>query len=259
MYLRYATRKEQNENRVVPETRTGRQVVKYDLDANFIKIWPKINDAAISLKLDKNAITKVCRSKLSKMGGFIWRYYVEYYSEEKWVKIFYPAVNDFYASSCGRIMKSNGFVTFGKTHADRYLYVNFRKKNEDNTFSSIHILVHRIIACAFLGPSELHVNHKDDNKTNNRIDNLEYVTEKENQVHALQTGIVKSSKPVYQFNVQGQCIAKYISINDAARKNNILPSDIIRVCKVNVELVVIQYGVMLTDLFINYLMKSFFI
>lgn len=127
-------------------------------------------------------------------------------------------------------MRSNGSVTYGDQRNERYLYVHFRRKNEDNTYSTIHIFVHRIIACAFIGPSELHVNHKDGNKTNNRIDNLEYVTEKQNQVHALQTGLVKS-KPVYQFNLNGQFVTQYISINDAARQNKIGASDIIRVCK----------------------------
>lgn len=43
-------------------------------------------------------------------------------------------------------------------------------------------LVHRIIAECFFGKSELTVDHLDGNKMNNNINNLEYVTSKENNI-----------------------------------------------------------------------------
>ncbi len=47
-------------------------------------------------------------------------------------------------------------------------------------------LVHRLVAEAFLGKSSLHVNHKNGNKQDNRIENLEFVTPKENTRHAIE-------------------------------------------------------------------------
>lgn len=45
--------------------------------------------------------------------------------------------------------------------------------------------VHRLVAECFVYPSKLQVNHKDKNKQNNNIDNLEYVTNRKNVIHSI--------------------------------------------------------------------------
>lgn len=52
------------------------------------------------------------------------------------------------------------------------------------------IRVHRLVATAFLGFSSLLINHKDGNKKNNKLDNLEYVTAAENSAHASRLGLL---------------------------------------------------------------------
>jgi len=61
--------------------------------------------------------------------------------------------------------------------------------NDDNKYKTIS--VHRIVCLAFLGPSDLEVNHIDGDPSNNHISNLEYVTHSENLLHAYRTGLQK--------------------------------------------------------------------
>ena len=58
-----------------------------------------------------------------------------------------------------------------------YLYVSLYKCGK-----SVHLAVHRLVAATFIpNPDKLpEVNHKDENKTNNRVDNLEYCDGKYN-------------------------------------------------------------------------------
>lgn len=60
----------------------------------------------------------------------------------------------------------------------------------------VNAYVHHAVTEAFLGPrpAGLVVNHKDGCKTNNRIENLEYVTYSANHKHALAMGLSKPAK-----------------------------------------------------------------
>lgn len=65
---------------------------------------------------------------------------------------------------------------------DGYRFVTLSIDNQH-----FHKTIHSMVAEAFIGarPKGYHVNHKDGNKTNNKIDNLEYVTPSGNVRHSL--------------------------------------------------------------------------
>ena len=68
-----------------------------------------------------------------------------------------------------------------------YAYVGISLHNK-----AVGRRVHRLVAEAFLGDANgLQVNHKDGNKANNAIDNLEYCTQSENMRHAYDIGLEK--------------------------------------------------------------------
>jgi hypothetical protein len=53
------------------------------------------------------------------------------------------------------------------------------------------MFIHRLVMLSFIGESKLEVNHKNGVKTDNRLENLEYVTTKENIRHGWKLGLYK--------------------------------------------------------------------
>ena len=113
---------------------------------------------------------------------------------EVWAKLVYPIVPDdlnrFEISNYGRL-KNVLTQHIYKTNVLRSGYCSVRTTlgSESN---KIHILIHRAVAYTFLpNPNNLpEVNHKDGNKINNAVDNLEWCTAHENQQHKYDTGLI---------------------------------------------------------------------
>jgi hypothetical protein len=85
--------------------------------------------------------------------------------------------------------------------------------------------VHRLVAQYFVpNPEGLpEVNHKDEDKDNNRSDNLEWVTHIENCNHGTRNERSKGkrSKPVQQLDADNNIVAEYPSIIEASRATGI--------------------------------------
>lgn len=58
--------------------------------------------------------------------------------------------------------------------------------------------VHRLVAKSFIknGYGKEYINHKDGNKKNNSVNNLEWVTPSENNIHAYKIGLSKPTRPM---------------------------------------------------------------
>ena len=107
-------------------------------------------------------------------------------------------------------------------HRTGYLQVILCKEGKRRSY-----LVHRLVAETFIDNPEdkSQVNHKDEDKTNNKVENLEWMTARENTNYGTrnersgksQTNDKKRSKPIYGINIKTNERIEFPSTAEARR------------------------------------------
>lgn len=105
---------------------------------------------------------------------------------------------DYYVSRCGKVIRGRSKKQMKQVPHGKPAYLTIRTCVNNVPKNT---KVHRMIALSWLSnddpDNKIQVNHKDGNKFNNHVDNLEWVTESQNQRHALDTGLKGKGSELY--------------------------------------------------------------
>lgn len=141
-------------------------------------------------------------------------------------------------SNLGNVRNRQGLFMAQKPSKDGYVRLLLAKNGKYKAE-----YVHRLVAKAFIPNPEnkSEVNHIDGNKANNKASNLEWATTYENHQHAVALGLKPicptigkcasdnpCSKPVLQYDMDGNLIREWKSRIDAARFVGCCPNSITR-------------------------------
>lgn len=167
-----------------------------------------------------------------------------------WKKI--GEFRDFLISSNGKCfsLKTKKMLKPQK-YPNGYLFYAFKINGKQYTR-----LIHRLIAKAFIPnpQNKPQIDHINTIKTDNRIENLRWVNQSENNLNSItrakrlqtlknsdkikhnlrkatEAAAIKNKKQVYQYTLDGKLISIYSSIIEAAKNNNCFPQNITACCK----------------------------
>lgn len=140
-------------------------------------------------------------------------------------------------SNFGRVKSLSRKIKYPNGHIHPYSEKILKEYVTPNGYPSValgkdgkntRVSVHRLVANAFIdNPDNLpQINHKDGNKQNNNIENLEWITVSNNILHAIYV-LKNRTRPV-------ECIEtgkRYISIKEAAKSAGVDPSYLAKVAK----------------------------
>lgn len=143
------------------------------------------------------------------------------YADEEWRPV--VGYEDLYlVSNMGRIYSAPRKTTHGgilkqALTTTGYYFVNLSKGGQVKPK-----YVHRLVAMSFIPNPKGYeiINHKDENKLNNTVDNLEWCDNKQR-------------KAVLQYTTDGKFVKRWPSIREAGRLSGVSRTSILRACKRN--------------------------
>nr|QBK85742.1 MAG: HNH endonuclease [Marseillevirus LCMAC101] len=206
-----------------------RAVNQYSKDDEYIQTFSSVNKAAKQLNVRVSVIPLACRGRNKTCRGYILKYVVEKEKREDddselWKTI--PHHLKYEVSTKGRIYSNKSNRIMKLTPDGNYLAIRL----EDSNYQ-----VHTFVVKAFLDLSPdikfPRVNHKDGNGKNNHLSNLEWLSARDNTLHAYKTGLNKNTRRVQQSNLDGTIIKTFNTLKDAAEEVSVTPGAIVANCK----------------------------
>lgn len=124
---------------------------------------------------------------------------------------------DYSISSFGRVRNNRtGRILKGNSNTFGYLQVDLYKEGKPKRFC-----IHQLVAHYFLGDQiGKEINHINENKLDNRVENLEYISHKENCNYGTRNNrmSIKLGKPLIQYDLNGNKIRRFNSSMEVQRE-----------------------------------------
>lgn len=147
---------------------------------------------------------------------------------------------NYFVSKKGDVYNASGLKLKPRINKQGYLKVSLSKNGKQKGF-----FIHRLVAIAFIdNPDQKKtVNHINGIKNDNRVENLEWATQQENNMHAWETGLQNAnhlrkrvgknhfkSKPVVQINNNNEIVAYWESASFCETVTNFFKQSHINNC-----------------------------
>ena len=197
-----------------------RSVNKCDVKTGeVIDTYSSIVNAEKAMGCNRDLIGKACRGdKMDHTAlGYLWFYEKDLEVEEfntqegeEWRNV--VGHGQYMISSFGRIFSKKSKKYLTPSNESGYNKVVLDGKNSR---------VHKLVANAFLGPppSDIEkpvVDHKDRNPSNNRVENLQWTSIKQNALYAYTRDNVKNGEKVIKYSLTGEKLGEYDNTTLAA-------------------------------------------
>ncbi len=215
-----------------------REIVVREMEPieKVIRVFDTAAEAGRETGIDPSSITHCCQGRMkfacSEDGTqYIWRYEtlntnVPDIETEDWKYI--PGFSQYKVSKDGEVFSLFYNRLMDKQSTRSYETISLVDDDGDRH----GMRVHRLVALAFHeNPDNKRVvNHKDKEKKNNKKDNLEWNTDSENALHAMDNGLDSRRKKVIQYDKDGSEIRRYKSVVEAANAMGVTASTVTNSC-----------------------------
>jgi hypothetical protein len=215
------------------------EIGQYSLDGEtLIKKWRSIKEAARAMEVHDTTLRRACDKETKIVCGFVWKCigpapkkkeHIEYEgSFDDFVRI--KKFPNYMLSPRGEVYSKYTKCLLASGNNP----LNYKRVLLNNGKKPKSFYVHILVAKHFIpNPENLpRVNHINGNKSDPRVENLEWCTPQRNARHAVETGLQKPTREVavLQYDLEGNFIAEYKSLSEAGRQTGFKRNNILHNC-----------------------------